>query len=416
MQIEKYSLGIGDRFAREGEAQLRAFVKAREQGALVVPVWNKSHREHTIVHSTPDSVRAEADRAVETLGWADSYRVDADHIGLATVDSFLESSDFFTLDVAAHIGKVPDDGDRREFLKQNAIYLGEVPIDGLDDPLLIGESDLESAAEKYLAGMREAARIYQHIESRKGKGMFITEVSIDETDQPQSPKELLLILSALSQFGVPVQTIAPKFTGRFNKGIDYRGDLDRFRLEFEADLAVLKFAVREFGLPEDLKLSVHSGSDKFSLYPIIRLAIRDFDSGLHLKTAGTTWLEELIGLAEAGGEGLSIAQDVYTQAHRRFDELTKPYAEVIEINPRLLPSPEETALWTSEDFTSALRHDPSHPGFNPDLRQLLHVGYKVAAEMGDRYLKALEDHGEIVSRNVTDNLFERHLKPLFLDD
>lgn len=416
MQIEKYSLGIGDRFAREGEAQLRAFVKAREQGALVVPVWNKSHREHTLVHSTPDSVRSEAGRAVEALGWGDSFHVDADHIGLATVDAFLESSDFFTLDVAAHIGKPPEDDDRMEFLKQNSIYLGEIPIEGLDDPLLISESDLESVAGKFLAGMREAARIYQYIEYRKGSGSFITEVSIDETDLPQSPKELLLILSALAQFGVPVQTIAPKFTGRFNKGIDYRGDLDRFRLEFEADLAVLKFAVREFGLPEDLKLSVHSGSDKFSLYPIIRRAIREFDSGLHLKTAGTTWLEELIGLAEAGGEGLSIAQDVYTQAHRRFDELTKPYAEVIEIDPRLLPKPEETALWASEDFTSALRHDPTHPGFNPDLRQLLHVGFKVAAEMGDRYLKALEDHREIVSRNVTVNLYERHLKPLFLDD
>ena len=105
-----------------------------------------------------------------------------------------------------------------------------------------------------------------------------------------------------------MQTIAPKFTGRFNKGVDYVGDLAQFEKEFNDDLAVIAFAVKEFGLPADLKLSVHSGSDKFSIYPAIRRAIRRTGAGLHIKTAGTTWLEELIGLASAGGEGLADRQ------------------------------------------------------------------------------------------------------------
>ncbi|MFA6702764.1 MAG: tagaturonate epimerase family protein, partial [Dysgonamonadaceae bacterium] len=103
--------------------------------------------------------------------------------------------------------------------------------------------------------------------------------------------------------GVQVQTIAPKFTGRFNKGVDYVGDLDQFAKEFEEDVLVIDFGVKEFGLPQELKLSVHSGSDKFSIYPIMAKVIKKHDKGLHLKTAGTTWLEEVIGLSMSGGEG-----------------------------------------------------------------------------------------------------------------
>ncbi len=413
MQLNKYSFGIGDRFAHQGVAQLQAFANAQKEGIDVVPVWNKSHREHTTIGSTPDTVREEAENSVKSLDWEGDYHVDADHIGLANVDFFMKSSDFFTLDVTAHIGKEPDPADHTEFLKQNQLFVGKVPVDGLEEPLSITSQDLEHASRKFLAGMKEASRIYSHIGNAKGIGNFITEVSIDETDSAQSPKELLLILSALAQFKVPLQTIAPKFTGRFNKGVDYQGDLGQFKTEFEADLAVLKFASEEFGLPDDLKLSVHSGSDKFSLYSIVREAIQTFNTGLHIKTAGTTWLEELIGLAEAGGEGLSISHEVYTKAYRRFEELAGPYADVIDIDTNHLPKPEEVALWSSDDFTLALRHDPTGTAFNPDFRQLLHIGYKVAAEMGNRYLQALQNHEKVIAKNVTENLYERHIQPLF---
>src|SRR5262249_31631440 len=154
-------------------------------------------------------------------------------------------------------------------------------------PFSIDRGNVDRVAEKYLKAAQDAGAIYRKIVAAKGAGSFITEVSMDETDAPQTPPELLLILAALADEGVPVQTIAPKFTGRFNKGVDYVGDLKQFEKEFRADLAVIAFAIQKFGLPTNLKLSVHSGSDKFSIYGPMRRAIADFGAGLHLKTAGT---------------------------------------------------------------------------------------------------------------------------------
>ena len=226
---------------------------------------------------------------------------------------------------------------------------------------------------------------------------------------------MLVILAALADEGIPVQTIAPKFAGRFNKGVDYVGDVGRFEREFNEDLAVIAFAVKQYGLPSTLKLSVHSGSDKFSLYGPMRRGLARFNAGLHLKTAGTTWLEEVIGLAEAGGKGLALAKEIYAGALAQADELCAPYAAVIDIDRSKLPSAGEAQGWSAEQFVAALRHDQRNPAFNPHLRQLLHVGYKIAARMGARYLEALDACEASVSRNVTENLYARHIKPLFLN-
>ena len=304
MNLPKFSMGIGDRFAHQGKAQLAAFVKAKELGVDVAPVWNKSNREHTIVHSAPPSVRAEADAAVKALGWKGPYFVDADHIGLKTVDGFIDSSDFFTLDVADFIAKPAADADIRAFVSAHDRYAGSLRIPGIAQALDVTAARMEAIARKYLFAAQEAGRIYRHIEAAKGRDRFVAEVSMDETDQPQTPVELFFILAALAHEKVPVRTVAPKFTGRFNKGVDYVGDVAQFEHEFNDDLSVIAFAIKEFGLPADLKLSVHSGSDKFSIYAPIRRALAKHGAGLHIKTAGTTWLEELIGLATAGGEGL----------------------------------------------------------------------------------------------------------------
>ena len=133
-----------------------------------------------------------------------------------------------------------------------------------------------------------------------------------------------------------------------------------------------------------------------------------------MKTAGTTWLEELIGLAEAGGAGLTLAKEVYAEAFSHRDELCEPYAAVIDIDYAKLPDPATVNGWSASEYTSALRHDQANPGFNPHVRQLLHVGYKVAAKMGPRYLAMLRDCEASISRNVTDNLYDRHIVPLFL--
>src|SRR5450759_1714720 len=336
LTLEKFSLGVGDRFAHQAKAQLQACVMAAARGVTVIPVWNKSNREHGIVGSEPASVHA-------------------DHINLGTVDRFIETSDFYTLDVAAAIGQ-PAEADRVEaFIERHAELQGTVSIPGIAQPFTIDREAIAHIVRKYLAAVQQAGAIYRHV-----------------------------------------------------------GDMVQFEKEFSEELSVIAFAIRQYGLPANLKLSVHSGSDKFSIYAPIRRALQRFGAGVHLKTAGTTWLEELIGLAEAGGEGLDLAKQVYAKAFENRDALCEPYATVIDIDYAKLPDPAVVNGWTSEQYTSALRHDQKNPGFNPDLRQLLHVGFKVAAKMGDKYLKMLETCEASISRNVIENLFERHIKPLFL--
>jgi len=413
MILGKYSFGIGDRFGHQGKAQLSALVKAKEQGLDITPVWNKSHREHSIIGTVPDDVRKEADSAVTALKWDGAYFVDADHIGLDNVDLFLESSDFFTLDVADFMGQPADKADVDSFVRKHEKYIGSLAVDGIDETLNITEEQIRAIAGKSLLAVKQAGAIYRHIEAAKGAGNFITEVSMDETDQPQTPVEMLFILAAIADEGIPAQTIAPKFTGRFNKGVDYVGDVAGFAKEFEQDLAVVAFAVEQFGLPENLKLSIHSGSDKFSIYGPIARTLKKFDAGLHIKTAGTTWLEELIGLAMAGGDGLSIAKEVYAKALLRFGELCGPYASVIDIDTTMLPTAEQVDEWDGQAFAKALRHDQSCEDYNLHLRQLLHVGYKIAAEMGTRFTDALRKHEEIIAQNVAENIYDRHIRPVF---
>ena len=413
MKIEKYSFGMGDRFYHQGKAQLQAIVNAKAAGIDIAPVWNKSDREHVIVGTEPQSLRDEADAAVAALGWDAPYYVDADHINFKTVDRFIGCSDFFTLDVGDDIGERAADADIAAFIEKHARFIGTLEIPGAG-AYAVSRETLEAAAATYLKAVQTAGKVFRHIAEKSGTD-FIPEVSMDETMNPQTPLEMFFILAMIADEGIPAQTIAPKFTGRFNKGVDYVGNVAQFEKEFNDDLAAIALAVDEFGLPENLKMSVHSGSDKFSIYGPIAKALRRTGAGIHVKTAGTTWLEELIGLAEGGGEGLVIAQEVYASALEKIDALCEPYATVIDIDRTKLPSASEVKGWTSAQYADALRHVPSNPAYNLHLRQLLHVGYKVAAQMGDRYYGALRTYEGDVARNVTTNLWERHIKPLFLD-
>ena len=406
-------MGVGDRFGHQGVAQLKAFIAAKEQlGVEFTPVWNKSNREHSIIGTQPEEVRTEADQAVKTLGWEGDYFVDADHINMKTVERFIAPSDFFTIDVADFIGIAAPKEKTEEFLAANSRFIGKLAVPGFDDVFEVTTEKLTRFANNYLTAIEEAANVYRYLVEKKGEGNFIPEVSCDETDTPQTPFDLFFILKLLADHGIKAQTIAPRFSGRFNKGVDYVGDVNQFEKEFEQDLLVIKYAISLFGLPANLKLSVHSGSDKFAIYPVIGKLIRKHNSGIHIKTAGTTWLEEIAGLAISGGEGLALAKEVYSSAYKKMDELTAPYASVIDIKPENLPTPDSVNSWPAEQFHQAIVHDQSCPGFNPDLRQLIHVGYKVAAQKGEVYYKALEQFEENIARQVFDNIFERHIKRL----
>ena len=378
MTISKYSFGIGDRFAHEGVNQLKALIAAEKKfGVHFTPVWNKSNREHTIIGTEPMSARQEADAAVKALGYADPYFCDADHINLSNVDKFIDACDFFTIDVADYIGK---------------------------------SGSLE---ERYLPAVKEAGKIYRHIAEKKGADNFVTEVSMDEVAVAQTPEEIKYILTELAKEKVPLQTFAPKFTGRFNKGVDYVGDLAQFEKEFEEDIKVIQWAVKELGLPANLKLSIHSGSDKFSIYPIMGKLIRKYDVGIHVKTAGTTWLEEIIGLSLADPEALKLAKKIYRIALTRMDELTVPYATVIDVDKSKLPAPDVVDGWDAQTFAKTLRHDESESLYNPSFRQLIHVSFKVAAELKDEYIPALERSADVIGREIEANIGERHVKLLF---
>ena len=414
LKIEKYSFGVGDRFAHQTKAQLAGCVKAADKGVEVVPVWNKSHREHTTIGSEPVSVRQAADAAVAALGWQKSHYVDADHINMGNVAGFLPYSDFFTIDVADGIGATPAGNAVAEFVAKHPELVGSISIPGIEAPFDCSEAYVTEVAAKYLQAVKDAGHIYRHILDQKCGVPFVPEVSMDETDLPQTPPELLIILAALADEGIPLQTIAPKFTGRFNKGVDYVGDVAQFEKEFNDDLAVIAFAIGKYGLPDNLKLSVHSGSDKFSIYAPIHRALQRTGAGLHLKTAGTTWLEEIIGLAEADGEGLVLAKDIYSEAIANVDALCAPYAAVIDIDRTLLPAADVVQGWSSAQLVAAIRHVPDCPEFNTHMRQLLHVGYKIAAKMGQRYLDLLEGCEETIAKNVTLNLYDRHIVPLFI--
>ena len=380
MTISKYSFGIGDRFNHEAVNQLKALIKVeRDFGVHFTPVWNKSNREHTLIGTEPMATRKEADAAVKALGYADAYFCDADHINLSNVDKFIDACDFFTIDVADYIGQTG------------------------------------SLEDRYLPAVKEAGRIYRHIAEKKGAGNFVTEVSMDEVDVAQTPDEIKYILTELAKEKVPLQTFAPKFTGRFNKGVDYVGDLAQFEKEFEEDLKVIQWAVKELGLPANLKLSIHSGSDKFSIYPIMGRLIRKYDMGIHVKTAGTTWLEEIIGLALADPEALKLAKKIYRIALTRMDELTVPYATVIDVDKTKLPTPETVDGWDAETFAKTLRHDESEPLYNPSFRQLIHVSFKVAAELKDEYIPALERSEAVIGREIEANIGERHVRRLFAE-
>jgi hypothetical protein len=414
LKLAKYSVGTGDRFAHQPKAQLQACIMALENGTEVIPVWNKSNREHTIIGSEPAATRAAADAAVQALNWKLPYFCDADHINLQTVGRFLGACDFYTIDIADFIGQTAPDAEIDRFVENHSELLGSIQLEGKNTSFEITPGILRQTARKYLTAVINAGKVYRVIVTAKGEGNFITEVSMDETDTSQTPVELLIILAAIADEGIPVQTIAPKFSGRFNKGVDYLGDLAQFEHEFALDVAAIAYAVKHLCLPANLKLSVHSGSDKFSIYPAIYATMQRFDIGVHLKTAGTSWLEELIGLAESGGGALLLAKEIYAEAHSHRAELCEPYATVIDIDETKLPLPNEVRGWTSVQYTSALRHAPGAPDYNSSLRQLLHVGFKVAARMGSRYLDMLEANEAVIARNVRENLYNRHIAPVFL--
>ncbi|HEY0161671.1 MAG TPA: tagaturonate epimerase family protein [Edaphobacter sp.] len=175
-QLPKFSIGVGDRFAHQAKAQLAACIRAKEAGLEVIPVWNKSNREHNIIGSEPTQTRKAADAAVKELGWTSDYYLDADHINLNTVERYLAPCDFFTLDVAELIGKPAAEADVKAFVGRHPELIGTVTIPGIAEPFSTDEAFVTAVANKFLAAVQDAGRIYRFLVEKKGGGNFVPEV------------------------------------------------------------------------------------------------------------------------------------------------------------------------------------------------------------------------------------------------
>ena len=198
--LGRFSIGIGDRFAHQAQAQLRACQLALEHGVEIIPVWNKSNREHSIIGSEPGATRAAADTAVKALGWAAPHFLDADHIRLETVGRFLPHCDFYTIDVADFIGQPAAPEAVEAFLQRHPELIGTQVVPGIAEPLVTTREDIRHIAAQFLKSTQEAGTLYRHIAETKGVGRFITEVSMDETDAPQTQA----IVDVLTFSGIPL--------------------------------------------------------------------------------------------------------------------------------------------------------------------------------------------------------------------
>ncbi|MGQ9492834.1 MAG: tagaturonate epimerase family protein [Anaerolineae bacterium] len=298
------SFGFGDRLGLATPGHVRAV-----RGTGIAPIFaQQSVRENTRTGRTPQQVLDEAMWGLFQEGWQQPWGADADHVkNAADFDPFIAAGyTFFTIDPGDHV----DNEAQRASATELAVKVQNLPWDTLEDSLrdmerrYLGRSfslqdtmltfnreDLWRAAAKYGRAIAHTVQLYRYLVERMNKREgqnFELEVSVDETEAPTSPAEHLFIASELHRLGVRWVSLAPRFVGRFEKGVDYIGNLDVFEAEFMCHVAV----VQALG---PYKLSLHSGSDKFSVYPIVT---RCAGALTHVKTAGTSYLEALRAIAD----------------------------------------------------------------------------------------------------------------------
>ncbi len=396
------SAGLGDRLGSATVGHARAV-----RGTGITPVFaQQSIREMTRTGRSPDDVMLDATWGVFVAGWREPWGADADHLKTTDDADACMAAGFvmYTIDPGDHVDDAAA-GDPAEVLKEK---LGRLPWDALETTLedcrachagsssgsglSATEEDFARAAVKYGRAVAHAAAVARHIAARMAGGPFEIEISVDETATPTTPFEHRFVAAELARLGVTVDSLAVRFVGEFEKGVDYKGDLDVFRRETQAHAAV----AREFG---GYKLSVHSGSDKFSVYPVLAEAAR---GAVHLKTAGTSYLEAVRAVAECE---LDLFREIAKVARAHYDEDRATY----HVSGKTEDVPEAGSI-TLEIARALLDH--------PGARQVFHVTYGsvLAAPAGSEgtlgeALKARLDeneelHWQTVARHIT-----RHLAP-----
>lgn len=358
------SAGFGDRLGLATPGHVRALRAAAPQ---IAPVFaQQSIREMTRTGRGPRDVIDAATWGALAEGWRGPVGADADHLkSLADVERCAESGySLFTIDPGGHVDPLADTADaptlraRLAHLPWTALedderglrarYLG-APFEIEGGRIDVDEASLVRAAVKYGRAIAHVTAMYRHLASLRPAGSFELEVSVDETDSPTSPAEHVFVARELRRLGVRWVSLAPRFTGRFEKGVDYIGDLGGFR----AELAVHAAIARAEG---PYKLSLHSGSDKFSLYAAFAEATRGL---AHLKTAGTSYLE---ALRTAALVAPALLREIYAFARDRYPEDRASY----HVSASLDAAPSAAAV-TDADAAELLDQF--------DAREILHVTF-----------------------------------------
>ena len=403
------SAGMGDRLGLATPGHIRA---VRSVGGQIAPIFaQQSIREMTRTGRSPQQVMDEATWGVFAEGWQEGVGADADHLKTtADIDDCLPAGfTFFTIDPGEHVDNRAETADLSH-LRQLAESLpaeAHPRISGLAGKLFdiegwqiqFDEFTLLKAAVKYGRAVAHVAALYHHLVSAAGARPVELEVSVDETDQPTSHAEHVYIASQLLRLGVRWVSLAPRYVGHFEKGVDYIGNLS----DFEADFAGHALIAQYFG---GYKLSLHSGSDKFSIYPITsRLA----QGRVHLKTAGTSYLEALRTIAGLDPE---LFGEIYRFARGRYA------VDRVSYHVSADPAQAGAGLALGAD---GLPGESDLPRLLDDFhaREILHVTYgSVLTEKTaqgrlrfyDRLIALLRLHPEAYAQNL-ERHFIKHLQP-----
>ncbi|MBN1401240.1 MAG: hypothetical protein JXA74_10410 [Anaerolineae bacterium] len=339
------SAGWGDRLGIATPGHVRAMRHARG----IVPIFaQQSIREMERTARTPEDVMDDASWGVLQEGWQAGFGADADHLKNEQDIDVCVSAGFvmYTLDPRDHVDNEAETDGIAELRRKYAAlpwerlettpeathraYAGKSWRLTGGEELSISEEHLLRAACKYGRALAHLVSMYRYLVSAIGSRPFELEVSVDETDTPTKPEEHFYIASELRHLGVEWVSLAPRYVGRFEKGVDYIGDLGAFEDSFRRHVAVARYL-------GPYKLSLHSGSDKFSIYPI---AARLAGEWVHLKTAGTSYLEALRAISRINPE---LFREIYRFALDHYEEDRRSYHVSAEMSRAPRPEAVEDA-------------------------------------------------------------------------
>ena len=392
LRNERTSIGCGDRLGLATAGQLRAAKKFR----LAPVLAQQSMRELTMTERTFREVVDDATFMVFSEDYREGYGADGDHLkNIPDIDTALDAGmPMITLDLSevmnAAAGDWSDDEVRKAFdalpedERQSALagYADQnYVLDGAK--VEISAADARRCAVMYNKALDFAVEVNKHLRQRRGEE-FDLEISIDETTTPTLPSHHLYIARELMLRGVKVSSVAPRFVGEFQKAVDYIGDVAEFERQFKVHARI----ARAFG---NYKISVHSGSDKFAVYPTVGKETQGF---LHLKTAGTSWLVAVEVIAEHDPE---LYRDMHRYAEAHFTEMLKLYHITADLSR--IP-----ALDTLKDAEL-----PELIHSHPDARQLLHITYGpiLTGELRERFFSAMHRY-ENAYAEALEKHFDKH--------